>query len=1056
MNIAKQQEKLLRFLSELREHCQWRDGSAVQLHHKSTEAGQNDVLAEDWRTWPVAPADLVFGGTRCHHWFAAEIVMPVPPEGCELLLMVNVQNDVLMGRTQGQGLVWLNGEILQAVDGYHAEIVPGDRIRPGETAVLKINHCTADDTLLCGYGIETLWRDIAATALYYDLSVPFEVAIRLPDTDLRKHRMFDLIDRALLVLDFRDRAKFSASVPHAAAIAAGIYAMSDTDDKPTASCVGHTHIDVAWLWPVSQTREKMVRSMATALKLLDENADFVFMYNQCVLFDYLEQDAPELFARIREHVKSGRFEIEGAMWLEPDVNIISGESMVRQIQRGKRYHRDRFDVDPKILWLPDTFGYSAALPQIMQQSGIEFLVTSKLSWNDTNRMPYDTFFWQGIDGTKVKAYLITTQKDDAPTIRTNYGPSLDVSYVQGAWQRYEPKGLNDNYLIPYGHGDGGGGVNQQMIEIARRMERGIPGSPKLKFEGIAPFLERLGSAMDGNQPRFPEWVGELYLEYHRGTLTSVARNKLKNRLAENRMKELELLQSLLRLIDPEADSGLGQMSEFWRIVLLNQFHDILPGTSIREVYEDSDRDYEALFSNTQALLHHQLPLLTDAPLAVINATGTARDGELAAIPVELMDGKNRVATPQGELPAQQITRADGTTAFLAPLPSVAPLGLTGLAPVAGPDATPDWSSDLSVSERLLENGKLRVVFNDAGEIISLYDRQLEREMLEPGGRANELTAFEDKPVNWDAWDIDWYFDQKSWPIDTLTRFEIAEDGPYRAALRIERVYNASRIVQIVSLAHDADTIELDTFVDWKESQTVLKAGFDFALSTSQVHSEIQFGHVMRASHANTSWDWARFEASMHRWVARAESELAIGLINDCKYGYDARGGRLRLTLIKSAVHPLADADRETHRIRYGITVARGASPLERVARAAEAFSHPLQAFPSVATGHPRSAPTVAQVAATNGILRCDASNIAIHAVLPGENKDEIIVRFVEDGNRPVTVAVETQFPIARARRIDLLNRQISDLVLDGDRTLHLTFRPFEIQTLAFTAMRDGN
>lgn len=1056
MNIARQQEKLVRFLTELHKHCQWQDGSSIELHHKSTEAAQNEVLAEDWRTWPVAPADLVFGGTRRHHWFAAEIPTPEIPDGCELVLRVNVQNDVLMGRTQGQGLVWLNGRILQAVDGFHPEIVPGDRLRPGETAILQINHCTADDTRLCGYGIEALWRDIAATALHYDLSVPFEVAMRLPDTDLRKHRIFDLVDRALLALDFRDRAKFAASVPKAAAIAAGIYAMSDTDDKPTASCVGHTHIDVAWLWPVSQTREKMVRSMATALKLLDENPDFVFMYNQCVLFDYLEQDAPELFARIREHVKSGRFEIEGAMWLEPDVNIISGESMVRQIQRGKHYHRDRFDVDPKVLWLPDTFGYSAALPQIMQQSGIEFLVTSKLSWNDTNRMPHDTFYWQGIDGTKVKTYLITTQKDDAPTIRTNYGPSLDVSYVQGAWQRYEPKGLNDNYLIPYGHGDGGGGVNQQMIEIARRMERGIPGSPKLKFEGIAPFLERLGKTMDGNQARFPEWVGELYLEYHRGTLTSIARNKLKNRLAENRMKELELLQSLLRLNDPKAASGLEQMSEFWRIVLLNQFHDILPGTSIREVYDDSDRDYEALFSSTEALLRDQLSRLTDAPLAVINATGAARDGELAAIAADLMDGKNTVATAQGNRPMQEITRADGTTEFLAPLPSVAPLGLTGLAAVAESDGMPDRSSDLSVTERLLENKKLRVVFNDAGEIISLYDRQIDREMLEPGGRANELTAFEDKPINWDAWDIDWYFDQKSWPVDTPTRFEIAENGPYRAALRIERAYNASRIVQIVSLARDADTIEFDTFVDWKESQTVLKAGFDLALATSQVHSEIQFGHVTRASHANTSWDWARFEASMHRWVARAESDLAIGLINDCKYGYDARGGKLRLTLIKSAIHPFAEADRETHRMRYGITIARGASPLAKVARVAEAFSHPLRAFPAAAAAHSRTPTSPAPATATDGILRYDATNIAVHAVLPGENEDEIIVRFVEDGNRPAIIEIEMQFPIARARRIDLMNRDVADLELDGDRMLRLPFRPFEIQTLALTAKRNGN
>lgn len=1050
MNLAKQQEKLARFLLELQTHCQRPADQPIALHFKVTEAHQADVLAEDWRQWAALPQDLVFGGTRRHHWFAGAFAWPEAPHGHELVLQVRAQNDILMGRTQGQGLVFLNGEILQGVDGFHAEIVLGNRLQPGETATLHINHCTADDSRLCGFGLKPLWRNIAATALHYDLSVPFEVAKRLPDTDLRKYRILERIDGALALLDFRDAERFAASVTAAAEVANSIYALTDTEEKPTASCVGHTHIDVAWLWPIAQTREKMVRSMATALKLLDENPDFVFMYNQCVLLDYLEQDAPDLFERIREHARGGRFEIEGAMWLEPDVNIISGESMVRQIQHGKRYHRARFGVDPKVLWLPDTFGYSAALPQIMRQSGIEFLVTSKVSWNDTNRMPYDTFYWHGIDGSEVKAYLITTQRDDAPTIRTNYGPSLDVSFVQGAWQRYEPKGLNDNYLIPYGHGDGGGGVNQEMIEIARRMQRGIPGSPKLKFEGITPFLERLGRTMEADRARFPKWVGELYLEYHRGTLTSIAKNKRNNRLAENRMKDLEFLLALLRARGRSSGLEADRLSGFWRTVLLNQFHDILPGTSIREVYQDSDHDYAELFSQTETVLRDLIGRAISAPLAVVNASGARRDGELAFIPADRLGGAGAISTAQGDMPVQPIERADGTREALVPLASVDPAGLVGLTPVpSSAAATP--APELTVTARTLENRHLRVTFDDSGEIVSLIDRHLGRELLKPDGRANQLVAYEDKPINWDAWDIDWYFDQKAWPVQTVTRFDIAETGPYRAALRIERRYNASRLVQIVSLAHDARTLEFDTFIDWQESQTLLKAGFDLDLATNAVHSEIQFGHVTRATHANTSWDWARFEASMHRWLALAEPDLAVALINDSKYGYDARGGKPRITLIKSGIHPFPEADREPHHVRYGITLAHGPAALATIARRAEAFSHPLRAIPAASSaGAAADAPDDAHIA---GLFRYDAANIAVHAILPGDRPDEIVVRLVEEANRPTQLAFGMQFPVTGVRRIDLMNRHEADLDLDADDRVQLTFKPFEIQTLAIAVRR---
>lgn len=1047
MTLEKRQAKLRRFLAELKKHCEWSAGEPLPLHYKFTEDSNESVLAEDWTGWPVAEPTLIWGGAKKHHWFATSLPMPEAPDDAELVLRIRAENVVLMGRTQGQGLVWLNGEILQGVDGYHPEIVLEKCIPAGDMATLHINHYTGDSRQLCGYQLERLWRDKKAQQLYYDLNVPFEVSLRLADNDLRKHRILDLIDEALHFLDFRDQSRFSASLPAALETAARIYQLTDTQDKPTASCVGHTHIDVAWLWPVSQTREKMMRSMATALKLLDENPDFVFMYNQCVLLDYLEQDAPELFARIKKHAANGRFEIEGAMWLEPDVNIISGESMVRQLQRGKRYHMEKFGVEPKILWLPDTFGYSAAMPQIMRKAGVEFLVTSKLSWNDTNRMPNDTFFWHGIDGTEVKTYLITTQKDDAPTIRTNYGPDLNVSFVQGAWNRYEPKRLNDNILIPFGHGDGGGGVTQEMIEVAQRMERGIPGSPKIRFEGIVPFLARLGAKMDATPQKFAKWVGELYLEYHRGTLTSLGKNKRSNRLAEALLKDLEFVIAQLAIAKEGVDLHGNALNEFWRITLLNQFHDILPGTSIAEVYRDSDRDYERLFAAIDELMSRVLAGAVTTPMALVNASSINRDGELASFGQLPDEAAATIDVDGTALPLQTIHRADGTCEKATRLPAVPATRVIAVAPSTNPVDLSHLDPELAVDERRLENRYLRIEFDESGEIVSFFDKEKQREVLRQGGKANRLVAFEDKPLFWDAWDIDWYFDEKSWPVDPATQIDIVERGPHRAALRIERRYNASTIVQIISLGCSDQLVEFDTHVDWKESQTLLKAGFELDILTTDVKSEIQFGHVTRPTHENTSWDQARFEASMHKWVALTESGYGAAVLNDCKYGYDARNGDLRITLIKSGIYPFETADQEEHRFRYALTIAHGEAALTTIARRAECFSHPLKAI--------AVAPGTSQGSDARSAIKIDAPNVALHAFKASDCGQKILVRLVEESNQRVAANIHFGFPVDRIERVDLMDRPLENMPTAADGSLPLTFTPFEIVSLAVTIRREN-
>ena len=611
------------------------------------------ALKADWRSWEKFGRHSVWGKHQEHTWFAAEITVPEAARGQVFVARFTSQWQDRPGSTDPQCLAYLDGHIAQALDGNHTELVIERDAVPGNRHVLLVNAFTFFDRPLVGFEVDFFIRNERAEKLYYDLQTPLDVAVLLQQNDPRRHAILNIVQRALRALDRRDghTAEFEASLPAAEKIAAEIYALADTEVQPQITAVGSTHLDVGWLWRIMHTRDKTGRSFATVLNLMAEYPQFIFMYNQSVLFDFLKQDYPEIWEQLLERVKAGQFEIEGAMWVEPDVNIISGESLVRQIMRGRRFHLEHFGVDPKTVWLPDTFGYSANLPQIMDKSGLKYFVTSKLSWNDTDRHPYDTFFWRGIDGTTTKAQLITAQRYDSEAIYTTYNGDLSVSETMGAWKRYEPKAAYDELVMSYGYGDGGGGPTRAMIERGTRLERGIPGAPRVKLEGIVPFLNRLGRAMDAEPGRFPVWNGELYLQYHRGTLTSVAKNKANNRRAERQLRELEFLGAMAL-----ARAGMAYpaetLAEFWELTLINQFHDILPGTSIGEVYVDSDADYEKIFS---VLASANGPWQSAARAA----TGAGRDGlalinftsqdraELVALAADAPATGHGLATPAG-------------------------------------------------------------------------------------------------------------------------------------------------------------------------------------------------------------------------------------------------------------------------------------------------------------------------------------------------------------------------------------------------------------------------
>ncbi len=1012
--------KIDRLLKELSENIFINLESDIPLRFRRALPEDPIDEIEAFNDWHPVHRDLVWGEPESYFWFAGDIVVPEGAAGKRLVFFVDAAFGDTMGRSDPQCLVRVDGRILQAVDGNHRYVLLSSAARPGDRYRVSIEAGTIEDRRQLGFKLRLALHDTAAEALYFDLKVPVDVARLLKFDDARALQILNHAEAGLHALDFRpgNPARFQASLAAASAEAERIYQLAGDPAMPTIIAAGHTHIDVAWLWRTRETRRKMSRSMATALALIDEYPDYRFMYNQCLLFDWLDEDHPELMARIHDKVKAGQFEIEGALWLEPDVNLVSGESLVRQIVRGVRYHETTFGIRPRLLWLPDTFGYGASLPQLMTLSGVETFVTHKLSWNDTNRMPFDTFFWQGIDGTKVPASFVTTQTYEYDGFETTYCANLRASHVLGTWKRHAGKAQQSELFMIYGHGDGGGGPTREMVETIKRFERGIPGAPKVKQGALGAYFHALADRMEREPGRFPTWVGELYFECHRGTLTSVGKVKRDNRKAEIRLREIELLAVLAMRAGAPYPSG--EIDQLWRIVLLNQFHDILPGSSVGSVYDDADCEFAA-FDALAGELETRLAATLSNGAMIANASHRPRGGYVT--------GPERPA-------AQVIHRADGTTEWLSPTGAIAgnSVGILG---------TPDASEPevLTATPNRLENARLRVEFDAQGRITSLFDKRTTRELIPDGELANGIVAHRDVPVEFDAWNIDAHFEDKTWEVDDLIEAEVVETGPYRAAIRFAWRYESSRIVEVVSLTARSDRLELDVFMDWHEHKTLLKLAIPVAVAADESRAEVHFGHVRRPTHANTSWDQARFETLMHRWVDMSDGDAGLAVLNDCKYGYDARGNRLRITLLKSPVYPWPDADQGEHRFRLALMPHRGfAVDGERVLEAAEDFNMPLRWLGKGAE------PDVSAKAAPPFELRGEGIEVA--AVKKAYDDDGIVIRIYETRGRGAEAVLSTS--CVSVASVDLLEREPTPLAV-RDAQLTLTFKPFEIKTLKLGA-----
>ena len=873
--------------------------------------------------------------------------------------------------------------------------------------------------------------------LYYNLLIPYETVLFYDEQDKRRIDTIMYLNDAINIVDFRQihSNEYFSSIKKANEFLEDKYFEDycGKESAPKIACIGHTHIDVAWQWTVAETRQKVIRSFSTVVNLMEQYPEYTFFSSQPQLYKFVKEDAPELYERIKGYIDEGRWEVEGAMWLEADCNVTSGESLVRQILYGKKFITKEFGVDSKVLWLPDVFGYNAAMPQILKKSNVDYFVTSKISWNDTNTIPYDVFMWEGIDGTKILTSFITSgKKEKGKKVDrfTSYNGEIEPGYILGTWERYQNKDINDEAYISYGFGDGGGGPTKDMLEKQRRFAKGIPGCPKTYSGNVSAYLEDTEKKIEGNA-RLPVWTGELYLELHRGTYTSMGRIKRLNRESEFLYMASEGM-NVFNMVLNNTEYPKERFDEGWELILLNQFHDIIPGSSIKEVYDDSWKDYEKILAiGNETLNDSTSEILSNMNIkkdgiAVFNHLGHNRSDI-----VEVDDFKGNVIDCEGNILSSQVTSSGKRAIFVKDIPS------KGYRIFDIITEEKEIEKNISVSKEGLENRFFKVEFDGDNSITSIFDKINNREVVVEKKKANVICAFEDIPYNFDAWDICDYYKEKMWEINDVESVEVVEDGAVRGCLKVVKKFLSSTITQYIYVYSDIARIDFKTTIDWKEEHILLKAMFPVDIHSNKATYDIQFGNVERSTSENTSWEKAQFEVCGQKWVDMSEDNYGVSLLNDCKYGHSIKGDMMAITLLKSATSPNFDADREVHEFTYSIYPHsdnwRGAGTVNM---AYELNSKLIGYMVEAQEGNLES---------VNSLVSVDADNIVIETATKAENSDDIIVRMYEAFNRRNSFTLSFAREIDNICECDLMENTIDFWPFEGN-VVEAEIKPYEIKT----------
>jgi alpha-mannosidase len=887
-----------------------------------------------------------------------------------------------------------------------------------------------------------LERQEPVYSLYYDVRALFELSRELDADSLRKARILKGLYDALTGVHF---ASSGAELEKEAAAAkqkiAPLLAAKNGDTTPEVHLIGHAHIDHAWLWHIGETERKAARTFINMLRFIKEYPEFVFIQTQPCQLEIIKNEYPDIFAAVKEAYQTGNWEPNGGMWVEADCNIPSGESLIRQFLVGKQANKELLGcgAEADTLWLPDVFGYAAALPQILKGCRIKYFVTSKINWNDTTRFPYETFIWRGIDGTGICAHFISARLQ-------GYNGRVNPEGLAEIWKEVQHKEIQDGAVKSIGEGDGGGGTLRSDLEMARRLGN-LEGAPRAAWKKVSAALDRIFAEPE----ELPEWRGELYLELHRGTYTTQARTKRNNRRLEFALRNTEFLAALAALDGAEYPADF--LLAGWKQVLTHQFHDIIPGSSIRRVYEEAEADSARLLAALEersaglirSLLAGSGQLAGGGGIVAVNDLSWERAGPVT-VPAALIGAGASVVSAEGrEYVLQRYSGLDGTeqAVFTPALPS---LGWECFR--VNPAAPNGGVSPFSYQDNALETPFYRIIFDEAGRITSLVERkqglQPGRELVAPGGYFNALITAEDVPVFWDAWDIDADWTRHIVPETRLETTEIAADGP--VCFRIRRTYRigaGSTLVQDMVCYAENPRIDFETKVDWKERRRLLKAEFDTAIDAAQVRCEVQYGHLFRNTHKNLPQDRAKFEMCAHKWISLEEAEGGIALLNDCKYGHDVSGGVMRLSLLRAPMAPDTEADQGEHRFTYGLLPFTGPFETAGVVRSAYELN-----VPAVVERGPSPETAVRQ-----SFCSVSGESVIIESVKApeeaGGNGKTVTLRLYESLGGRTRTTLRFNRRISALYETDMLEDQGKELPFAGNEA-PLEFKPFEIKTLTVT------
>lgn len=934
----------------------------------------------------------------------------------------------------GEALVRINGALVGAVSSREnsgwvgrTDIIFPVAPKGGETLNIQLE-ATVDsaafcDTAMAGgsaleYTLKTASLDLindGAESLYYDFSCAFDVYEHSEDKYVAK-RLYNITDTAIHMLDFDlGKSAYYASVKSAAEYFAEetkkLAALSKTPGEVILA--GHSHLDVAWLWTVKEIHRKTARTFSNNIALLDMYPDFHFTQSQAVLYDFMKKNYPDVYENVKRHVKDGRWEIIGNAWVEADTNLASGESLIRQLLYGREFFLKEFGVSSDTYWLPDCFGFTAALPQIIKKSGMKYFITSKLQYNDTNEFPVSVFRWRSHSGDEVLAYM---QK-------VHYEGEGDADYIVKTRATNRQNDLVDASMGMFGYGDGGGGCTHDMVERIRRFEK-LPGLPAVREGRASEFFAEVEKGKD----ELPVWDGEMYYENHRGTFTSQAFIKKNNRKGEYMLRNLEILGILSGHYDK------AELEKAWKLLLINQFHDILPGTSIHEAIENTRKEYKKLAETGEKLTAECFDALNEAvapPFKSVIVWNMCSHNVSNLVSVDAPFENAVLKDCDGNRVLCETVTENGKAKLRFIASNVPAVGYKIYKLEKGEEKA---SKAVIVTETSLENEYLSVKLDSNGNLISVYDKENGREVL--SGLGNLLTISHDKPIHESAWNLENDYMMKMTELKSAESVRVVESSALRGVIETVRKYNNSTITQKIILNAAGRTLDFDTTVDWHEREKVLKAEFPVNIRARYSTFEIAHGALQRPTYANNSYEKAMFECCAHKWTDLSEGDYGVSLLNDCKYGYDLSLNVMRITLMRGPVCPDPKGDIGISTFKYSLYPHKGVWSEAGTVHEAFKLNIPLKAFSS--DGGNGSA-------FEKSFFKLNKNNVIIDAVKKAQDGNGFIIRAYEAEGKHSDVTLSLPWEKIKVTSCNLMEENEAPIKAESS-SFAFSIKPFEVLT----------